>query len=59
MVAHAPPKPLVLGRHLLDLGVPAGPEMGTLLKKIDEKQLDGEVTTLEEGIALARTLLNA
>lgn len=55
-IEHAPPKPLVLGRHLLDLGVRPGPEMGALLKKIYEKQLDGEVTTLDEGLALAKTL---
>jgi tRNA nucleotidyltransferase (CCA-adding enzyme) len=55
-IEHAPPKPLVLGRHLLDLGVPPGPGMGALLKKIYEKQLDGDVTTLEEGLDLARTL---
>ena len=55
-IEHAPPKPLVLGRHLLELGVPPGPDMGKLLKKIYDKQLDGEVTTLEEGLELARTL---
>jgi tRNA nucleotidyltransferase (CCA-adding enzyme) len=55
-IEHAPPKPLVLGRHLIELGVPPGPGMGALLKKIYEKQLDGEVTTLEEGIELAKTL---
>lgn len=55
-IEHAPPKPLVLGRHLIDLGVAPGPGMGELLKKIYEKQLDGEVTTLEEGLDLAKTL---
>jgi tRNA nucleotidyltransferase (CCA-adding enzyme) len=55
-IEHAPPKPLVLGRHLIDLGVPPGPGMGELLRKIYEKQLDGEVTTLEEGLELAKTL---
>jgi tRNA nucleotidyltransferase (CCA-adding enzyme) len=54
-IEHAPPKPLVLGRHLIELGVPPGPAMGALLKKIYEKQLDGEITTLEEGIELAKT----
>ena len=53
-IEHAPPKPLVLGRHLLEIGVQPGPDMGKLLKKIYEKQLDGEVTTLEEGLAWAK-----
>jgi tRNA nucleotidyltransferase (CCA-adding enzyme) len=56
-VEHQPPKPLVLGRHLLALGVAPGPTMGEILRKLYEKQLDGEVTTIEEGIAEARRLL--
>jgi len=56
-VQHAAPPPLVLGRHLLALGVPPGPGMGVLLKAIYEKQLDGEVQSEGEGIALAKTLI--
>jgi len=56
-VEHAPPKPLVLGRHLLALGMRPGPEVGRILKQIYERQLDGEITTVEEGIDLARALL--
>ena len=52
-VDRSPPKPLVLGRHLLELGMNPGPEMGKLLKAIYDKQLDGEIKTTEEGIALA------
>ena len=46
-VEHQPPTPLLLGRHLIDLGVAPGPEMGVLLKQIYERQLDGEVTSLK------------
>ncbi|MBA2304721.1 MAG: HD domain-containing protein [Acidobacteria bacterium] len=53
-VEHAPPPPLVLGRHLLSLGVPPGPRMGEILRAIYERQLDGGITTVEEGIAVAR-----
>ncbi|MCC7007931.1 MAG: HD domain-containing protein [Acidobacteria bacterium] len=56
-VEHRPPAPLVLGRHLVALGVDPGPRMGELLKRIYERQLDGEFTTTDEGIALARTLV--
>ena len=48
-VDRSPPKPLLLGRHLLELGMQPGPEMGALLKQIYEKQLDGEIKTTEEG----------
>jgi tRNA nucleotidyltransferase (CCA-adding enzyme) len=58
-VDRSPPKPLLLGRHLLELGMKPGPEMGALLKQVYEKQLDGEISTTEEGIALAARMLDA
>ena len=58
-VEHAAPAPLVLGRHLLELGVTPGPRMGEMLGAIYERQLEGTVTTLDEGIALARERLAA
>jgi tRNA nucleotidyltransferase (CCA-adding enzyme) len=56
-VEHRPPERLVLGRHLLALGLSPGPRVGELLKQIYEKQLDGAITTTEEGIALAKELI--
>jgi tRNA nucleotidyltransferase (CCA-adding enzyme) len=56
-VEHAPPPPLVLGRHLLPLGVPPGPRMGEILRAVYEKQLDGEVRSVEDGLAVVKTLL--
>ena len=56
-VQHAPPAPLLMGRHLLDLGVRPGPGMGEILKQVYERQLDGEVQTLEDAIAEARRLI--
>jgi tRNA nucleotidyltransferase (CCA-adding enzyme) len=58
-VEHQPPSPMLLGRHLMELGVKPGPEMGRLLKQVYERQLDGGVTSLEEGIAVAKELLGA
>jgi tRNA nucleotidyltransferase (CCA-adding enzyme) len=52
-VEHAPPAPLLLGRHLLEAGVEPGPQMGRLLRGVYELQLDGEVTTLEEALGAA------
>jgi tRNA nucleotidyltransferase (CCA-adding enzyme) len=57
-VEHAPPAPIVLGRHLLELGLTPGPRVGTLLKTLYERQLDGEITSLDEGLAAARALLH-
>jgi tRNA nucleotidyltransferase (CCA-adding enzyme) len=53
-VQHAPPAPLVLGRHLLALGMKPGPRMGEILREIYERQLDGAITSVEQGIAAAR-----
>ncbi len=58
-VEHAPPKPLLMGRHLLDLGLQPGPRLGAILKEIYERQLDGEIKTLDEGIACARRLISS
>jgi tRNA nucleotidyltransferase (CCA-adding enzyme) len=57
-VDRRPPAPLLLGRHLLDLGMPPGPKMGELLRQVYEKQLDGEITTTEEAIEDAKIRLN-
>jgi tRNA nucleotidyltransferase (CCA-adding enzyme) len=56
-VEHAAPDPLVKGRHLLALGVEPGPRMGEILRAIYEHQLDGRVTTFEEGLQYARELV--
>jgi tRNA nucleotidyltransferase (CCA-adding enzyme) len=56
-VQHEPPKPLLLGRHLLDLGVTPGPQMGVILRQVYERQLDGRVTSLDEAIEAAREVL--
>jgi tRNA nucleotidyltransferase (CCA-adding enzyme) len=58
-VEHQPPPRLVLGRHLIPLGVPPGPAMGRLLQAIYERQLDGVIATTEEGIALACKMLGS
>ena len=58
-VEHEPVAPILMGRHLLELGVAPGPAMGAILKDVYERQLDGEVTTLEEAIASARARLGA
>ena len=53
-VEHRPPPRILMGRHLLELGVPPGPEMGRILEAVYERQLDGQVTTVEQGVELAR-----
>lgn len=52
-VEHEPSEPLLQGRHLLEAGVEPGPEMGRLLKRVYELQLDGEVTTRDQALSAA------
>ena len=52
-----PPIRIVMGRHLVDMGVRPGPEMGRLLDECYEAQLDGAFSSLTEGLALAREKL--
>jgi tRNA nucleotidyltransferase (CCA-adding enzyme) len=56
-VEHRPPAPILLGRHLLALGVEPGPRVGEILKAVYEQQLDGKVTDLDGAIAAAKRLL--
>jgi len=56
-VEHKPPQPILLGRHLIDLGVAPGPRMGEILKAVYELQLDSRVTTLDDAIAAARDVI--
>ena len=58
-VEHAAPAPLLLGRHLLAIGIAPGPAMGEVLRAVYEQQLDGVVTTLDEAAAAARALIAA
>lgn len=47
------PKPILMGRHLMERGVPPGPKMGEALRRVFELQLDGKVNNLEEALAVA------
>jgi hypothetical protein len=46
--------PLVMGRHMIQMGMAPGPEMGRVLKQLYEAQLDGKFKTPEEGVAYAQ-----
>ena len=56
-VEHKPPAPILLGRHLIELGVAPGPRMGEILRAVYELQLDSAVTSLEEARERARALI--
>lgn len=51
------PAPLLLGRHLLALGLTPGPRIGEITRAVYEMQLDGRVCSLEDAKEAARELL--
>jgi tRNA nucleotidyltransferase (CCA-adding enzyme) len=57
-VQHRPPEPILLGRHLLALGLKPGPRIGEILKVVYEQQMDGSVTNLDDAIAAAKQTLS-
>ena len=56
VVSHAP-APLLLGRHLLEMGLAPGPRIGEITRAVYEMQLDGRVRTLEEAKEAASAFL--
>jgi len=53
-----PPPPILLGRHLLEMGLEAGPRVGEIAKAVYELQLDGRVRTLEDAKNVASEMLS-
>src|SRR5262245_10921138 len=51
------PDPLLLGRHVLELGLAPGPKVGRITREVYQMQLDGKVTTLEEAISEAKGII--
>lgn len=49
-VADSKPKPILMGRHLIALGLKPGPRFGVILRWAFNKQLDSEIQTVDEGI---------
>ena len=57
-VQHEAPKPLLLGRHLLGLGMTPGPRIGEVLRQVYERQLDGEIRSLEDATTAAHAIID-
>ncbi len=49
-----PPEPILMGRHLIEIGLQPSPEFKRILDSVYEMQLDGEVKDLDQAIAEAR-----
>lgn len=56
-VEQTAPLPILLGRHLMEMGMAPGPRMGEITRAVYEMQLDGRVRTLDDAREEARKLL--
>ncbi len=52
------PDPILMGRHLLDIGLKPSPQFKKILDAVYEMQLDGQVVNLEDGLERAKALIN-
>ena len=57
-VEAAAPKPIVMGRHLLELGMKPGPEFKRILDRCFEAQLDGVFSDLSSGISYLKSQIS-
>ena len=57
-VEQQPPAPILLGRHLLEMGLEAGPRVGEITKAVYEMQLDGRVSTLDDAKSAAQEIIS-
>lgn len=56
-VEQKPPEPLLMGRHLLEMGLRPSPRVGQITRAVYEMQLDGRVRNLKEALDAGRKLL--
>ena len=57
-VEQSAPAPLLMGRHLIDMGLEPGPKIGEITRAVYEMQLDGRVRDLEEAKAAAKEMVS-
>jgi tRNA nucleotidyltransferase (CCA-adding enzyme) len=50
-VQSSAPKPILMGRHLIELGLQPGPDFGAIIESAYEAQLEGEFGNLDEALS--------
>jgi len=56
-VHEGPTKPLLTGKHMMELGMKPGKEVGAIIKRVLELQMDGHVKTVEDAKEAARGMI--
>ena len=58
-IEQRPPAPLLMGRHLLEMGLSPGREIGEITQAVYEMQLDNSVRNLPEAKAAAQRIIES
>lgn len=56
-VENEAPKPILMGRHLIEFGLKPSPRFKEILDEVFEKQLDGKIKSLEEAKEYAKGII--
>ena len=51
------PDPILMGRHLIEMGLKPGPDFKRILDAVYELQLDGKVTNFDQAIYEAKEIM--
>ena len=57
-VSSQAPAPILMGRHLLEMGMQPGPRVGEITKAVYEMQLDGRVQSLDDAKEAAKEMMS-
>lgn len=57
-VEHNAPEPILMGRHLIEMGLKPSKIFGEIIKSVYEQQLDGKVSTIDEALGEARKMMD-
>lgn len=52
------PEPILMGRHLIEMGIDPGPKFKEILDSVYELQLDGAVSSIDEAVLAAKGKLS-
>ena len=57
-IEHEPPPKILMGRHLIELGLEPSAQFKQILDGVYELQLDGKITNLDDAIAEAKRIIS-
>jgi tRNA nucleotidyltransferase (CCA-adding enzyme) len=56
-VIDSQPEPIIMGRHLIELGLKPSPQFSTILSEVFERQINGDFSTLADGLQITKEVI--